>query len=234
MMRPRLCWWGFVSTARLTTQADLYDASCLGTDMGSELFCTVRSGSKTASGKALLETNEIVFRGDFRLKIPFPSLKSVDVGDGELHLGWDGGSAVFELGQQAEKWAHKILHPKSTSEKLGIKPGLVISAVAMGDESFLKGVCKSSKLFSVSRGLKDSDLIFFGAKKAEELARVARLAPLLATAGALWIVYPKGKREITELQVLASGKTTGLVDVKVVSFSPTHTALKFVRPKASR
>jgi hypothetical protein len=50
----------------------------------------------------------------------------------------------------------------------------------------------------------------------------------------LWIVYPKGKREIKEQQVLEAGKQAGLVDVKVVSFSATHTALKFVWPKAKR
>ena len=53
----------------------------------------------------------------------------------------------------------------------------------------------------------------------------------LSSAGALWIVYPKGRQEITELQVLDAGRAAGLVDVKVVSFSATHTALKFVRPK---
>jgi hypothetical protein len=141
---------------------------------------------------------------------------------------------VFELGPKAEKWAHKILHPKSTAEKLGIKPGLVISAIALDDEGLLKDARMRSKSFSGSGGLKNSDLVFFGAEKAKDLARIARLAPLLATAGALWVVYPKGKREITEPQVLGSGKASGLVDVKVVSFSPTHTALKFVRPKASR
>ncbi len=64
--------------------------------MGSELLCKVRAGGKQASGKALLETNEIIFRGDMRLKIPFVSLKSVVARDGELHLTWPEGSAVFE------------------------------------------------------------------------------------------------------------------------------------------
>jgi hypothetical protein len=50
----------------------------------------------------------------------------------------------------------------------------------------------------------------------------------------LWIVYPKGRQEIKEQHVLDAGKQVGLVDVKVVSFSATHTALKFVRPKAKR
>src|SRR5208283_1420629 len=116
----------------------LHDSSHSGAGMGRELLCTVRSGGKTGSGKALLETNEIIFRGDFRLKIPFASLKAVVARDGELRLKWPEGSVVLELGEQAEKWAHKILHPKSTSEKLGIKPELVISAVAMGDNGFAK------------------------------------------------------------------------------------------------
>ena len=30
--------------------------------MGRELLCKVRSGNKKANGKALLETNEIIFR----------------------------------------------------------------------------------------------------------------------------------------------------------------------------
>src|SRR5271167_1843582 len=205
-----------------------------GGGMGLELLCTARSGGKTAHGKALLETNEIVFRGDFRLKIPLASLKSVVARDGELHLKWTEGSAVLELGKQAEKWAHKILHPKTTAEKLGIKPGLVISAVALSDGNFAKDLRTQARLFSDSRALKDSDLIFYGAEKAAALMRAGTLAPSLSSGGALWIVYPKGRQEITELQVLDAGRAAGLVDVKVVSFSVTHTALKFVRPKAKR
>src|SRR5271167_218922 len=130
-------------------------------DMGRELFCSVQSGGKTAKGKALLETSEIIFRGDFRLKISFASLKSVAARDGDLHLKWGDGSAVFELGEQAEKWAHKILHPKSTAEKLGIKPGLVISAVAMGDGDFVKELRAQAKSFSDAKLLQESGLVFF-------------------------------------------------------------------------
>ncbi len=92
--------------------------------MGSEQLCTVRSGGKTSKGEALLEASEIIFRGDFRLKIPLSSLQSTVAKDGELRLKWADGSAIFELGDRAAKWADKILHPKSTAEKLGIKPEL--------------------------------------------------------------------------------------------------------------
>jgi len=50
----------------------------------------------------------------------------------------------------------------------------------------------------------------------------------------MWIVYPKGQKHITEEDVLGAGRKAGLVDVKVVGFSATHTALKFVVPVSSR
>jgi Protein of unknown function (DUF3052) len=202
--------------------------------MGSELQCKVRAGGKTLQGKALLETSEVIFRGDSSFKIPFASIQTVNVKGGELHLTWSGGSAIFELGDRAAKWADKILHPKSTAEKLGIKPGMTASVQAIRDAAFLTDLREKAEKVSTSRLLKDSDLIFFGAAEESDLADVAEVIPSLANAGALWIVYPKGKQEITEGQVLAAGRAAGLLDVKVVKFSETHTALKFVRPRNKR
>jgi hypothetical protein len=52
--------------------------------------------------------------------------------------------------------------------------------------------------------------------------------------GALWVIRPRGRPEISEQAVMAAGKAAGLVDVKVVRFSETHTAEKFVIPLARR
>src|SRR5271157_2943353 len=144
---------GFRVSGAVDGSGNLHDASHFGAGMGRELLCTVRSGGKTASGKALLETNEIVFRGDLRLKIPFASLKSAVARDGELHLKWGNESAVFNLGEQAEKWAYKILHPKSTADKLGIKPGLTISAIALSDDDVVRSLSSQAKSFSDARAL---------------------------------------------------------------------------------
>src|SRR5271163_2129813 len=89
--------------------------------MGNEANCTVRFGKQVSGGKALLETSELIFRGEFRLKIPFAQIKSLKAVDGELRIDFPEGKASFELGPQAKKWANKILHPKSRMEKLGIK-----------------------------------------------------------------------------------------------------------------
>jgi len=202
--------------------------------MGRELQCKVRSGGKQSVGKALLETSEIVFRGEPRLKIALASLKSVVAKNGELHLKWPDNSAVFELGEQAEKWAHAILHPKSVAEKLGVKPGSRISLFRLPSPELLKDARKSAADFAEDKPIKDSDVIFFGAETTSDLTRVRKLVSSLAGSGALWIVYPKRRKEITELQVLTAGREAGLLDIKVVGYSATHTALKFVRPKAKR
>src|ERR1700735_5068440 len=39
--------------------------------MGQEIKCRVEFGKEKSEGKALLETAEVLFRGGFRLKIPF-------------------------------------------------------------------------------------------------------------------------------------------------------------------
>jgi hypothetical protein len=48
------------------------------------------------------------------------------------------------------------------------------------------------------------------------------------------VIAPKGQRHITETDVLLAGRAPGLTDVKVVRFSETHTAHRFVVPLAGR
>ncbi len=202
--------------------------------MGREIQCRAKSDGKWFEGKALLETSEIIFRGELRLKVSFAALESVVARNGELHLKWSAQSVALDLGEQAEKWAHAILHPKSTTQKLGIKAGLTISALNLPGDTTMQDARKLAASFSDGKPLKNSDMIFFGATTASELSAVKKLLPSLAAHGALWVVYPKGRKEVTELQVLNAGRAAGLVDVKVVGYSATHTALKFVRPKDKR
>ncbi len=78
------------------------------------------------------------------------------------------------------------------------------------------------------------EIIFFGAEAAEDLKRVRRLMKAMAPDGALWIIYPKSVQVIREIDVLMAGRKAGLKDIKVVGFSATHTALKFVIPVSER
>ena len=202
--------------------------------MGTEAQCTARFGKQSSKGKALLETSELLFRGDFRLKIPFSQMKSVKAEDGSLQIEFAEGKAAFELGVQAEKWAHKILHPKSRLEKLGVKAGAKVSVIGELEEAFQSELKEIASAVTKGKVPTDAECVFFCAQSAKDLSQCAKIAKSLNGTMALWIVYPKGQKDITENDVLASGRIAGLKDVKVVGFSPTHTALKFVIPLAHR
>src|ERR1700743_1453159 len=105
--------------------------------MGHERGPTLRISKRRIEGEALLETAEIIFRpvdGSKRLKVAFGDImKSVKAVDGELRFHTEEGPAVLELGPAAEKWAEKILHPKSRAEKLGVKNAMRVSLVGKFD-----------------------------------------------------------------------------------------------------
>jgi len=203
--------------------------------VGNELKCMVSFGEQKSEGKALLETSEILFRGGFRLKIPFSTIKSAKAVDGELRLQTAERLAVFHLGATAEKWCDKILHPKTRIEKLGVKPGARVSLLGEFEPEFLRELTGLTKSVNKSKVASDSEWIFFAADaKQDLLAALPKIAKAIHGAAALWIVYPKGQKQITENDVLAAGRKTGLKDVKVVGFSATHTALKFVIPLPKR
>jgi hypothetical protein len=78
------------------------------------------------------------------------------------------------------------------------------------------------------------DLIFYGAAALADLDGIGVLAGAMPPQGALWVVYPKGRKDLRETDVLGAGRAAGLHDVKVARFSETHTALKFVIPLRRR
>jgi hypothetical protein len=198
--------------------------------MGQEQNCRMQHQGRTLAGKAYLEGDHILFRGEERLKIAIKHLQSVTAQAGILHLDFPGGPASLELGAAAEKWVQKILHPPSRADKLGIKPGLTVRLAGQFDRGFL-GELRDVQTVT---GKGKVDLIFFAAPGREALAEIAKLATGLKPAAALWVVYPKGVPLIREIEVIAAGRAAGLKDTKVASFSSTHTALRFVIPLANR
>jgi hypothetical protein len=203
--------------------------------MGDEAACTATFKGKTSKGKARLESETLEFRApELRLSIPFKQISKVTARAGALAVVSDRGTVSLTLGAAAERWAFKIQYPRSRLEKIGVKPGWRVSAVGVEDEGFVAEVEAVVATLSNGRVLEKSDAIFFGATNADQLSRLAVLKRSLTPGGALWVIRPKGRPEISEAAVMAAGKAAGLVDVKVVSFSPTHTAEKFVIPVKNR
>ena len=203
--------------------------------MGAEAICNAKVNGKRVSGRARLEMDTLEFRApELRLSIPFKQMRRIVAEGGSLVVESDQGTLSLALGPVAARWADKIRNPPSRLDKIGAKPEWRASAVGIDDRGFLKEMGDRIAQLSIGRVLEDSDAIFFGATDAAQLSRLAALKRSLKPAGALWVIRPKGRKEISEQSVMAAGKAAGLVDVKVVSFSPTHTAEKFVIPVKNR
>src|SRR5258708_1569371 len=153
--------------------------------MGMEATCRITFGKKTAEGKALLETEEILFRGPFSLKIPFKSIANVEARGGKLHVNFPGGPAVLDLGKEAaEKWFIKIRYPKSLMDKLGVKRGSRVNIDGVGDAEFLAQLNERAPQTAAH----DCEIVFFGAENAAVLKRLAPLKRRIKSNGAIWVI----------------------------------------------
>jgi hypothetical protein len=202
--------------------------------MGLEAKCVLRVDGVPHSGTALLETDELLFRGPARLKIPFASITSLEADDGVLRVTHPGGTAHFELGEAAASWAERIRSPRSLLDKLGAKAGMTVSVIGEFEPNFVRDLTERVGTVSPGRPRKGSDLVFFLADSAPQLARLSVLEPALAPSGAIWVVHRKGKGGLKDTEIFAAGHVLGLTATKVVRFSTTHTGEKLVRRKAGR
>ena len=198
--------------------------------MGQEIECRIRYQEQSQAGKAYLETDHLLFRGAERLKVLFKDMTKVQAEGGVLRLEFVGGPAELELGDAAEKWARKILQPPTRLQKLGVKPGMKVVVIGEFEPEFLADLSASH----VDTATDGADMIFLAAEGKAKLQQVRKLAPMLNRDGALWVVYPRGIEKIREIDVIKAGRDADLKDIKVISFSLTHTALKFVIPVLHR
>ena len=126
---------------------------------------------------------------------------------------------------------HKSYDHKSRIEKLGVKPGHAALLVGVTDAIFIAELQAHGVRITRTGA---PDVIFCAIGSRAALATLADLARRMKRDGALWTIRPKGSPLVSESDVMKAGKAAGLVDVKVVRFSETHTAEKFVVPKKLR
>lgn len=179
-------------------------------------------------GRLQYEPPKLIFRGSQRRVFEGEALKGVRAEGGDLVVG----DARFALGEKpAASWADAILNPKDRMQKIGVKADMRTAVIGVDDPTLTVELATRGAV--PVDALEGVHLMFYGADSAAELARIEELIPALADTGALWVVSRKGKAAtIKDVEVMAAAKALGLVDNKVVSFSDTHTALRFVRRRS--
>jgi hypothetical protein len=211
--------------------------------MGQEARCQARIGERKLEVKALLESDELILRGEHRARIAFASLDSVEAVDGRLTLHHGGEPIVLEFGPAAERWAARIRNPPTLLDKLGVKDGQRVAVVGLIDPHLLDALraranvvehgAMASAPWSTLDGA-DFDIVFIPVERPDDLPVLASAARTIAQADAIWVIHPKGRADLKDTDVMAAGKAAGLVDNKVARISDTRTALRFVIPKANR
>jgi hypothetical protein len=203
--------------------------------MGAEATCVVTFKGKKSTAKVRLETNVLQIRAaDLKLDVPFNTMKGVASRNGSLVIDHGGGPLTLALGNSAVKWVDKILHPPSRLTKIGARPEWHAAILGAIDNDFVNELRSAIASLSVGRTVKGADAIFVGLAHPSDFTRVAAAKSAIKENGAVWLIRPKGSAAVTEGAVMAAGKSAGLVDVKVVALSPTHSALKFVIPVKDR
>jgi hypothetical protein len=126
-------------------------------------------------------------------------------------------------------------------DKLGVRPGMRITIVgALHDdtneaESFLAELRERTSDITEGSPKPETDLVFLAADSTDDLTPLAIIRPMLRPNGGIWVVSRKGKAAtLRDVEVMSAARENGLVDNKVVSFSPTRTTIRLVIPVALR
>jgi hypothetical protein len=194
--------------------------------MGREARTTASFDGWSGEGKALLETDEVLFRGERRLRLRLDELAGVEAEGDRLTLHGPDGPVVLELGEaEAARWANRILHPPTLADRLGVKAGSRLAFEGAFDPAVAAALRGLGAKEVGNAG--EADLVFVGALALADLEPVAGLPGRLHDGASAWIVYPKGRRELREADVLAAGRAAGLVDTRVARIDERHTGLRF-------
>ena len=209
--------------------------------MGLEAKCRARvddgAGSvREADATVLLETDELIVRGDARVRVPRSAIKKVSTRGGVLTVAAPPTTIALTLGDDAAaKWKKKIEEPpKRLIDKLDVKPGATVWLFGVNDETLESQLAERTDNLSRGRSASACDVVFVGVDTEKELGRIERALEATHDDGAVWVVHRKGPGGIADTTIFAKAKTLGLTYTKVAKVSETHTAEKLVRPVASR
>ena len=202
--------------------------------MGAEAKSTLKIGRQSYDGTALLESDELRFRGETRLRIALRDVTGVSAADGILRIEHANGVASFVLGDKAESWAEKIRSPRTLSDKLGISRGMQVAVIDVDEREVLDDLSAKGAQLVMGSVPQNVPMVLFRVVRPSQLAALGSMTSRIARNGAIWVVHPRGDAAVADTVIFAAARDAGLTYTKVVRFSEQDTAEKLVIPRAAR
>jgi Protein of unknown function (DUF3052) len=205
--------------------------------MGTEIVCEAKYKRASYRVKVHLDAQTLTLRDELKLSIPLKEIQQVAAKGDLLTVKWKDSTVVLAVGNKAARLADSIRKPRSLLDRLGIKPDQTVSILGLDDPSFVQELRQRTNAVADDSVKAKSDVIFLRARARADLQRLKTLRRSLKSNGAIWVLWKKGLKgaeDVKESEVMSAGKSQGLVDVKVASFSDELSTLKFVIPVADR
>jgi hypothetical protein len=208
--------------------------------VGYEVKCRVRvvekGAAREADGTVLLETDELVVRGEARVRIKRTSIQRVARSAGAVTITAPGTTITLTLDEAAAtRWEKKLGEPpKRLIDKLDVKPQAAVLLIGTHDDDLREQLAERTSRLSRASGARNRDVVFVDVSRAPDMTRIARAKAAITDDGAIWVVHPKGPTGIADAAIFAEARKLGLTATKVARVSDTLTAEKLVRPLASR
>ena len=210
--------------------------------MGYETKCDVRVVDadgrvrRGANATVLLETDELIVRGDARVRLPRVDIREVTRRGAAVTVASSVARVTLTLDAvAAEKWQQRLSEPpKLLIDKLDVKAGARVWALRVTDESLLAQLADRTPNLSAGRRAAKVDVAFVQVTRAADLTRIATASKAIVPDGAIWVVHPKGPAGLADTTIFAEAKRLGLTYTKVARISDAESAEKLVWPRAAR
>jgi hypothetical protein len=196
--------------------------------MGLEQKCRASWPGGSGDVKALLETHELILRGDIKRTFPITRLEDIRVEDEDLRFHAGDEDVSLTLGADtAGRWAKKLTTPPPTvAQKLGIGPSAKALVIGEIDDATLIDALAEN----TTTAPQEARLCLAVVRDEAELHIAIRAQQSCAFETLIWIANVKGSRSpFTENAVRSIMRDAGYIDNKVSAVSDVLSATRYAR-----
>ena len=197
--------------------------------MGLEEKVTAKKGRKTFDGKLHVDSRQLEFRSkEFKWNVSLDGKPDAEASKGLLVVQNGSEKVSFKV-SEPQKWVSKILNPPSLTKKLGVKSEQCCFISKGFDRAFKTEIRAAGA--KIVRSIERAELLFLRIDSVEQLSSFDEVASELESGVNIWVIWPKGSKNIGQSDVMRRAKSLGLGPSKTASINDDHSSMRFAKTK---